>query len=86
MTGASISLSTPAVVLPVGNSEIVEDDITGFLAEAPTVSSVANALERFWAKRATLEEMGKAGARKIRQLVPPDPVRDFTEKLKTFLQ
>ena len=69
-----------------GNSEIVDDGITGFLADAPTVSSVANALERFWARREMLEEIGKAGARKIRKLVPHDPVRVFTDKLKTFLQ
>jgi glycosyltransferase involved in cell wall biosynthesis len=68
-----------------GNSEVVEDGITGFLAGAPTVPSVANAMERFWVRRAMMEEIGKAGAKKIRQLVPPDPVRVFTEKLKTLL-
>ena len=68
-----------------GNSEIVEDGVTGFLADAPTVRSVGNALERLWASRPNIEAMGKAGAKKIRELVPPDPVRQFTDKIKSLL-
>jgi Glycosyl transferases group 1 len=30
-----------------GHSEVIEDGISGFLAHAPTVASVAKALERF---------------------------------------
>jgi glycosyltransferase involved in cell wall biosynthesis len=65
-----------------GHSEIVEDDVTGFLADCPSPSSVARALERFWARRDEAEEIGKAGARRIRELAPPDPVQVFSEKLK----
>lgn len=64
-----------------GHSEIVEDGVTGFLADAPTVSSVALALERFWARRGDAEAIGKAGAQRIRHLVPPDPARIFADKL-----
>jgi glycosyltransferase involved in cell wall biosynthesis len=64
-----------------GNSEIIEDGVTGFLAEAPTVPIVARSLERLWEQRANLEQMGKAGAKRIRELVPSDPVRVFSEKL-----
>jgi hypothetical protein len=32
-----------------GHSEIVEDGVTGLLADAPTVNGMAQALERFWA-------------------------------------
>jgi hypothetical protein len=59
----------------------VADGVTGFLAEAPIDRAVAAALERFWAQRGKAEEMGKAGARKIRQIMPPDPVRVFSERL-----
>jgi glycosyltransferase involved in cell wall biosynthesis len=68
-----------------GHAEIIEDGITGFLADAPTVNSLNIALERFWDRRGQAEEMGKTGARKIRQLVPADPAMVFTEKLLDIL-
>jgi glycosyltransferase involved in cell wall biosynthesis len=74
----------PVVATDVaGHAEIIEDGVTGFLADAPTVGSMATALERFWARRNEAEDIGKVGARRIRQLVPSDPVRVFSEKLKT---
>jgi glycosyltransferase involved in cell wall biosynthesis len=73
----------PVVATDVaGHAEIIEDGVTGFLADAPTAGSMGAALERFWARRGEAEEIGKAGARRIRQLVPSDPVRVFSEKLK----
>jgi glycosyltransferase involved in cell wall biosynthesis len=73
----------PVVATDVaGHSEIMEDGVTGFLADAPTPSSMANALERFWARRAEAEEIGIAAAKRIRQLVPSDPVRIFSDKIK----
>jgi hypothetical protein len=68
-----------------GNSEVIEDGVTGFLADAPTVGSMAQALERFWARKDHAREIGAAAARRIRQLVPPDPVRVFSSKLKEFV-
>jgi glycosyltransferase involved in cell wall biosynthesis len=65
-----------------GHAEVVEDGVTGFLADAPTVRSVAGALERFWERRHEAEQIGAAAARRIRQLVPPDPAKVFAEKLK----
>jgi hypothetical protein len=35
---------------------------------------------------ADAEAMGKAGARRIRQLVPPDPIRVFSEKLRAIVE
>lgn len=68
-----------------GHADIIEDGVNGFLADAPTASHVAVALERLWAKRARLEEMGRAGAVKIRELVPRDPAQVFAEKVKEHL-
>jgi glycosyltransferase involved in cell wall biosynthesis len=64
-----------------GHAEVVEDGVTGFLAEAPTSRAMASALERFWARRDELEKMGKAGANRIREMIPRDPVRVFSDKL-----
>ena len=77
--------SRPIVATDIaGHAEIVEDGVTGFLADAPTPRALAAALERFWARRAEAEEIGKAGHRRIQQLVPPDPARVFAEKLKAM--
>jgi glycosyltransferase involved in cell wall biosynthesis len=65
-----------------GHAEVIDDDNTGFLADAPTVGSVRLALERFWARRGDAEAIGRAGALRIRQLMPVDPIRVFSEKLK----
>jgi glycosyltransferase involved in cell wall biosynthesis len=72
----------PVVATDVaGHAEIIEDGVTGFLAEAPTARAMAAALERFWDRRGEAEEIGKAGARKIRAIMPRDPVRAFSDKL-----
>jgi glycosyltransferase involved in cell wall biosynthesis len=77
----------PVIATDVGgNSEVVEDGVTGFLAQAPSVSSLSNALERFWARRGEAQMIGEAGSQRIRQLVPPDPARFFSEKLKELLR
>jgi glycosyltransferase involved in cell wall biosynthesis len=65
-----------------GHAEVIEDGVTGFLADAPTAGSMSAALERFWERRSEAEEIGRAGARRIRQIVPPDPVRVLSERLK----
>jgi glycosyltransferase involved in cell wall biosynthesis len=68
-----------------GNSEVVEDGVSGFLADAPTVPSMANALERFWLRRTDLEEMGTAAAASIRERVPADPVGLFSANIEKLV-
>jgi glycosyltransferase involved in cell wall biosynthesis len=77
--------SRPIVATDIaGHAEIVEDGVTGFLADAPTPRAMAAALERLWARRTEAEEIGKAGHHRIQQLVPPDPARVFAENLKVL--
>ena len=55
----------PPVVSDVGgNAEWVQETGSGFLAEAPTVSSFGAALERAWTARGRWEEIGR-GARRV---------------------
>ena len=73
----------PVVATDVGGiSEIIVDGVTGFLAGPPAVAPVAEGLERLWASRANLETMGKAGAKRLRELAPADPIRVFSEKIR----
>ena len=77
----------PVVATDVaGHSEIIQDGVTGFLADAPTPNSMATALERFWARRAEAEAIGMAASKRIRQLVPPEPVQVFSGKLKEIIR
>jgi glycosyltransferase involved in cell wall biosynthesis len=76
----------PVVATQVaGNSEIIVDGVDGFLADAPTVGSVARALERLWQGRHDLRLMGEAAAKNIRNCMPADPVGVFCQKIKCLL-
>ncbi len=71
----------PAVVTRVGgNAEVLEDGVTGFLA-APAEDPLDAALDAAWARRGELAGMGRLAARRIRELVPPDPARDLADTL-----
>ena len=66
-----------------GHAEIIEDDLTGFIADSANLRSVSAALERLWERRDQLETMGRKAACAIRAHVPPDPVGIFVKQLKT---
>lgn len=69
-----------------GHREVIQDGVTGFLADAPSTGCLAAALERFWQHRGHAEEMGKAGARRIRELMPPNAGQVFAERLLAITQ
>jgi len=72
----------PAVVTDIGgNMEVCLDGETGFVATAPTVRSLGEALERAWQRRQEWQEIGKAGRALAEKLIPKDPVGDFCQKL-----
>lgn len=70
---AMMSGRVPIVTNVGGNSEVVDDGTTGFLASAPTEDSLDEAMERAWKRRADWRAIGTAGATSIRTLVPSDP-------------
>jgi glycosyltransferase involved in cell wall biosynthesis len=73
----------PAIVTAVGgNPEVVSDGETGFVASAPTVTLVSEALERAWSARESWEPMGRRAASTIRALVPADPGAVFADRLE----
>jgi glycosyltransferase involved in cell wall biosynthesis len=75
----------PVVATDVAGAEVIEDGVSGFLAEAPTVGCTGNALERFWARKEDAREIGATAAKRIRRLVPPDPARVFADKIRELL-
>jgi glycosyltransferase involved in cell wall biosynthesis len=72
----------PVILTDVaGNNELVRDNVTGFLAEAPTRRHLSLAMERAWENRHQWESMGKAAAIAIRKLLPADSAGDFAQRL-----
>ena len=68
-----------------GNAEVIEDNISGFVAAAPTVSALDEALERSWQRSKEWKEIGEVAAQRIRKLVPRDPAREFARELQALL-
>lgn len=77
----------PCVVTDVaGNTELIEDNVHGFVAAAPQVACLDEALERAWQQRDRWQEMGQTAAAWVRELVPRDPVGDLIRKLEDILK
>ncbi|MEZ0483973.1 glycosyltransferase family 4 protein [Fibrella aquatica] len=69
-----------------GIAELLTDNITGFLAETPSVAALNEALERAWNRRDEWEDMGGAAARHVREVVPKDVVDSFCQQLLQIIE
>jgi glycosyltransferase involved in cell wall biosynthesis len=72
----------PSIVTNAGgNCEVIEDEVSGFVAQAATVESVDDAMERAWNRRHEWQKIGAKAAALIRKKIPQDPSALFTAKL-----
>lgn len=72
----------PVILTDVaGNSEIVQNGVTGFLASHPSVAALDAALEQAWQNKSMLQQMGLSAGNEIRKLVPRDPAGEFAKEL-----
>lgn len=78
---AMLSGRVSVVTDVAGNAEVLEDDITGFLAAAPSERALDEAMERAWQRRAEWRSIGEAAAESIRRHVPADPAGTLASKL-----
>jgi len=77
----------PCVVTDVaGNAELLEDNVSGFIAAGSTVKCVAEALKRAWQQREQWPQMGQAAAKAIRANFPSNPAAEFTEQLLKLVE
>ena len=74
--------SRPAIVTNVGgNIEVCQDNVTGFVSEAATVTMLRDTMNRAWHARERLEMMGRAAKSSISARFPSDPIAAFVEEL-----
>lgn len=72
----------PAIVTDVGdNADFVCEGQTGFIAEAPEVRSLERAMENAWLRRQDWRAMGAEASRRVRTLLPHDPISTFANDL-----
>jgi glycosyltransferase involved in cell wall biosynthesis len=72
----------PSIVTDVaGNTEVLTDDVSGFVAAAPTARLLDEAMERAWARRHEWREIGLTAAAAIRERLPRDPAAEFAGRL-----
>jgi glycosyltransferase involved in cell wall biosynthesis len=64
-----------------GNAEHVRDGWNGFVAAAPTVGLIDDALERAWSARSEWELMGQRARHDILSSVPENPYEAFASAL-----
>jgi glycosyltransferase involved in cell wall biosynthesis len=71
----------PAIVTNAGgNVEVVEEQSTGFIG-SDSIFDFDAALERAWQRRNEWQKMGELAAKRIRELVPKDPSKEFADEL-----
>ena len=71
-----------AVVTNVGgNVELIHDNKTGFVAKAPTIELLDNALEEAWQNNAQWENMGKSAHQWAKVNLDPNPDQTFYQLL-----
>ncbi len=76
----------PSVVTDIGgNAELCVDNETGFVAAAPTVASVNDALGRAWDRVQDWRRMGESARDRAKALVPEDPIGVFCKQLQACI-
>jgi glycosyltransferase involved in cell wall biosynthesis len=72
----------PALVTDVGgNTEMCVKGETGFVAVAPAMQLIDEALEDAWNHRNDWQSMGRQARARVEQLIPKDPIGDFSRLL-----
>jgi len=86
LIGAMMCSRVPIVTNVGGHAEIIKNNKDGFIASAPSVESVDEALERAWKRKEEWEEMGRLSRISILNYMPDNPLQDFMRKLTTLIE
>ena len=66
------------------NRELMDDNVSGFIANAATVPLLDDAMERAWQQRNQWQSIGKLAGQHIRERYPEDPIAEFSDHLKSL--
>ena len=73
------------IVTKVGrNGELIDDNVTGFLAAAPTAELIDDALERAWQRRHEWKSIGQLAAQRVRKLCDMNPCQTVHRDLESL--
>ena len=76
----------PSIVTDVaGHRELIRDNINGFIAKAPTVELLDEAMNRAWENQPNLKKMGDTASADVRRWVSSDPTGDFVRELDSLV-
>lgn len=79
LTEAMLCGRASVVTDVAGNAEIVEDSLTGFVAESATLTSISRALELAFEKRHQWREMGLRAHESMKSMLVPSPGRQLAD-------
>lgn len=68
------------------NAELMDDNVSGFIAEGATISLVDEAMERAWKKRDQWQQIGQLARQHIRERYPEDPIGEYAEKILSLVR
>ena len=76
-----------AITTNIGrNEELIDDGVSGIIAEGATINLIDDALERAWEKRDQWKQMGEMAGKHIRERYPEDPVQEFADRIKALVK
>lgn len=79
----AMACGRPSVVTDVGgNTELITEDETGFIAASPSTASFSTALEKAWENKAGWRQMGRHAFDKTKQCLDKNPEIAVHESLK----
>jgi glycosyltransferase involved in cell wall biosynthesis len=83
----ALYLNRGAIVTNVGGAaEIVEDNVSGFIAQNPTVADIDDALERAWNRKEEWEQIGIKAGDTLRSIWPGNPIEYFDTKIIEIIE